>query len=127
MVEEKKKIRSFTDLNAWREGHKLVLMVYKATKGFPTEERFSLTDQIRRAVVSITNNIAEGFSRNSNKEKIKFFNTSQASLTEVQNQLLIAKDLSYLVKDDFAKIAQQTIVVNKLLSGLVKSARVLNT
>ena len=63
----------------------------------------------------------------SNKEKTKFFYTSLASLTEVQNQLLIAKDLSYLEKDSFDQIATQTIVVNKLVSGLIKSAKILNT
>mgnify|MGYP003806141975 CR=1 FL=1 len=62
MVYNKDKIKSFTDLNAYKEAHKLVLMIYKITKDFPKEERFSLIDQLRRAAVSITSNIAEGFS-----------------------------------------------------------------
>jgi four helix bundle protein len=101
-------------------------MVYKVTKEFPKEEQFSLTDQLRRAVTSITNNIAEGFSRSSGKDKAKFYYTSLGSLTEVQNQLLVAKDLSYLSKQGFEQIAEQTIVVNKLLSGLIKSANLMN-
>jgi len=65
----KNKIRSFTDLNAWREGHKLVLMIYKITDKFPQPEIFCLVVQMRRAVISITSNIAEGFSRQTSKEK----------------------------------------------------------
>jgi four helix bundle protein len=68
---EHKKIVNFTDLYAWVEGHKLVLEVYQLTGMFPKEELFGLTNQIRRAVVSITSNIAEGFSRNSIKEKLQ--------------------------------------------------------
>lgn len=117
-----KKINSFTDLVAWKEGHALVLMVYELTKSFPLEERFGLIDQLKRAVVSITSNIAEGFSRNSSKEKILFFNRSLSSLTEVQNQILIGRDLGYTPKDAFRKVAHQTIFVNKLICGLIKSA-----
>ena len=120
---DNKKIKSFTDLNVWKEGHNLVLMVYEETKNFPAEERFGLRDQIRRAVTSITNNIAEGFSRSSSKEKSKFYFISLGSLTEVQNQLLIARDLKYISQETFDQIAQQTVVVKKLLRGLIKSAR----
>lgn len=66
------KIQNFTDLNAWKEGHILVLEVYKLTKIFPKEEMFGLTSQMRRCAVSITSNIAEGFSRNSYKENCSF-------------------------------------------------------
>jgi len=74
-----KKIKSFTDLNAWREAHKLALIVYKITKDFPKEEMFGLTSQMRRAVVSITSNIAEGFSRQSYSEKVQFYSIAQGS------------------------------------------------
>ena len=93
---DSKKIKSFTDLETWKEGHKLVLIIYKITKSFPDEERFSLTNQLQRAMVSVTSNIAEGFSRNGKKEKVQFDYMVLGSLTEVQNQLLIAKDLSYI-------------------------------
>jgi len=122
-MDDDKKIRSFTDLQAWKESHKLVLMVYQATKNFPKEELFGLTSQIRRAAVSITSNIVEGFSRNSLKEKTQFYYISKGSISELQSQLLIAKDLMYISKEDFDKIAVQSIVANKLISGLVKYCR----
>jgi len=117
----KYKIRSFTDLFSWQEGHRLVLMVYKITAQFPKKELYSLIDQMRRCVVSITSNIAEGFSRKTNKEKIQFYFMAKGSLTELQNQLLISKDISYLNKSDFKIIAEQTVKIHKLLNGLIKS------
>ena len=85
------KIKSFTDLTAWKEGHKLVLLIYKLTKKFPKEESYGLTDQIRRCSVSITSNIAEGFSRKSQKEKLQFYHMSLGSL-------LVSKLLNGLIK-----------------------------
>ncbi len=108
------------DLEAWKEGHRLVLAIYETTKDFPKEEKYSLVDQMRRAVISITSNIAEGFSRQSLKEKIQFYSMARGSNTELQNQLLIAKDLNYLDKEKFNQIANQTIKVSKLLNGLIK-------
>jgi four helix bundle protein len=117
------KIRNFTDLIAWQEGHKLVIQIYKITRKFPKTETFALMDQIIRAVVSVTSNIAEGFGRQGLKEKIQFYFMAQGSLTEVQNQLLIAKDISYINDKEFTVIWDQTITVQKLVSGLIKSIR----
>lgn len=69
----KSKIKSFTDLNTWKEGHKLVLMIYRITDKFPEKEKFGLISQMRRCVISFTSNIAEGFSRNTNKDKYQFY------------------------------------------------------
>lgn len=117
------KIRSFTDLYAWQEGHKLVLIIYKFTTHFPKSESFALVDQMRRCVVSITSNIAEGFSRSGKKEKIQFYFMSLGSVTELQNQLLIARDLGYIEGADFKSIADQTVSVQKLLNGLISSIK----
>lgn len=117
------KIKSFTDLDAWKEGHRLVLMIYQITKKFPKEELFGLTDQIKRAVVSITSNIAEGFSRNSYKEKLQFYSTALGSLTEVQNQLLIAKDIQYIAQEEFIETADQMVKVSKITNGLIKRSK----
>ena len=119
----KNKIKSFTDLNIWKEGHKLVLDIYRITKNFPREEQFGLTIQLRRAGVSFTSNIAEGFSRNSYKEKLQFYSIALGSLTEIQNQLLVAKDIDYMTKEEFDKIAEQTIIVNKITNGLIKKSK----
>lgn len=116
-------IKSFTDLNTWKEGHKLVLTIYKITQLFPSYEKFGLSNQVQRATVSITSNIAEGFSRNSNKEKVQFYYTALGSLTEVQNQLLIARDLGYINQKIFSDIALQTVIVSKLTNGLIKSLK----
>lgn len=115
------KIKSFTDLVAWKEAHKLVLMIYEATNDFPKNEIFGLTNQIRRSAVSVSSNIAEGFSRNSKKEKLQFDYIAKGSLTEVQDQLLISKDIKYISIECFKKIADQTIIVSKLINGLIKS------
>lgn len=118
METTKAKITSFTDLYAWKEGHKLVLKIYETTEHFPQKEIFGLTSQMRRAAVSITSNIAEGFSRNTNKDKCQLYMIAQGSLTELQNQLLIARDIGYIKEEDFRGIAEQTVTVNKLINGL---------
>lgn len=115
-----KKIKSFTDLTSWQEAHKLVLMVYKATKTFPPDERFGLRDQLRRSSVSVSSDIAEGFSRQSSLEKKQFYYRALGSLTELQNQSLIARDVGYLPQKVFEEIAEQSITVSKLINSLIK-------
>ncbi|HLE48872.1 MAG TPA: four helix bundle protein [Patescibacteria group bacterium] len=123
MKKELKKIKNFTDLNVWKEAHKLVLTVYKITKKFPKDEQFGLINQLRRAVVSITSNISEGFSRYSYKEKSQFYFMALGSLTEVQNQLIIAKDLKYITSNEYYQLEELTVVVSKLLNGLIKVSK----
>ncbi len=117
------KIREFTDLKVWQEGHKLVLIIYKLTKEFPKEERYSLIDQLRRCVISITSNIAEGFGRHSYKEKIQFYYQSQGSLTELKNQIYIARDVGYITYEQFDQIIKQADQVHKLLQGLITKSK----
>ncbi len=118
-----KRIQSFVDLNTWQESHKLVVLIYKTSREFPRDEQFGLTNQIRRAVVSITSNIAEGFSRHSFKEKVQFYSIALGSLTETQNQLIIGKDVSYLSESAYEKLTAQAIIVSKLFNGLIKKSR----
>jgi len=114
-------IKKFTDLIAWQKGHSLVIDIYKILDCFPQRETFALSDQIRRSSVSITSNIAEGFSRQGKKEKIQFYYLSMGSLTELQNQLLIARDVGYLNNKMFQSLAEQSVEVSKLVRGLIKS------
>jgi len=116
-------IQNFTDLVAWQKGHKLVLSVYRLTDSFPPTERFALANQMTRAVVSITSNIAEGFSRQGNREKIQFYYLALGSVTEVQNQLLIARDLGYITAKDHLQVTELTVEVHKLINGLIKSIK----
>jgi len=123
MESQSDKITSFIHLDTWREAHQLVLMVYEATKRFPREEMFGLTNQMRRAVVSVSSNVAEGFTRRSALEKAQFYSIAQASNTELQNQLLVARDVGYLKREDFPKIANQSVRVGKLISGMIRHVR----
>ena len=117
------KIKEFTDLFAWQEAHNLVLMIYKITAAFPKEEIFGLVSQMRRSALSITSNIAEGFSRNTFPDKIHFYVMALGSLTESQNQLVISRDLEYISKDEFQELARQTIILSKMINGLTRYLR----
>jgi len=116
-------IKNFRDLKAWQESHSFVLLIYRLTKKFPAEEKFCLVPQIRRAVVSVSSNIAEGFERYSGKDKVHFYNMAQTSKIEVENQLLIARDLKYIGQADYLNAIQQADLVGKLLTGIIKSVR----
>lgn len=122
-MEGSKKIKSFTDLIAWQEAHRSVLEIYKVTETFPNKEIYGISNQMRRAAVSMTSNIAEGFSRQSLKEKIQFYHMTLGSDTELQNQIIIAKDLAYISEENFRNIYEGLIRVNKLINGLIKSLR----
>jgi len=107
----------------WKEGHKLVLMIYTITKQFPKEETYSLIDQMRRAAASITANIAEGFGRQTYKEKAQFYYMAQGSLIELKNFILIAKDIRYFSKDDFQAVVDQANLTHKLLQGFIQKTK----
>jgi len=121
MTNGKNEIRDFDDLDAWKVAHSLVLDIYIETKGFPREEMFSLISQLRRAVVSITSNIAEGFSRYHFKDKIRFYYHSRGSVSEVKNQIIIARDLEYLNEEQVIIIINKCNQVKKLINGLIRS------
>lgn len=114
-------IRDFTDLTVWQEGHKLSLIIYDLTKGFPREEIYGLTSQMRRASVSINSNIAEGFGRSSAKDRLHFWVMADGSCYELKSQNILAKDLKYLTQKDFEEIKIQVDLTHKLLHGLLRS------
>lgn len=122
-MEVTQKIKSFTELKVWQEAHKLVLVIYQITQKFPKEEIYGLTNQIRRAAISVSSNLAEGFGRSSYVEKLRFYDIAHGSLAELQNQLLIARDINYLAKADFRRIGDQSIQVHKLLNAFMKKTK----
>ncbi len=123
MNEEIAKIRTFTDLLAWQEAHKTAIMIYNLTKNFPNKEKYVLTNQMCRAAISVTSNIAEGFGRQGYKEKVQFYYLSQGSLTELKNQILLAKDINYMTLEEFKQISKQINLAHKLLQGLITKSK----
>lgn len=113
------KIKSFEDLKVWQIGRDLTLMMYKLTSGFPKEEVYGMTSQIRRATLSVPANIAEGFGRFHFMDKAKFYLNARGSLCELKSHLLIARELGF-VKNDideiFKSIDDLSIKLNNLIT-----------
>ena len=114
-------IKKFYDLTAWKLAHELVLDIYKITKNFSPEEQFGVTSQLRRASSSITANIAEGFGRYHFKDKIKFYYQARGSATEVQDFLLLTKDLEYITWEECKILGEKLNEIIKLINGLIRS------
>jgi len=107
-------------LNVWKQAVELSLLVYQATEQFPLEERYSITDQMRRAATSIASNIAEGAARNSKREFARFLYMAKGSLSELDTQLEIAKRLGYLHDESWDVLDARMSDIDKMLSGLVR-------
>lgn len=124
---EQQKIKNFTDLFIWQRDHKLVLSVYKITNKFPKEEKYGLSDQIKRAVVSITSNIAEGFGRDKFNDKAHFYTIALGSIYETQNQLMIARDLKYINVGECSVLLSECTDISKMMLVLIKKIRSFKT
>jgi four helix bundle protein len=111
-------IYSFEKLDVWKEAIKLTVSIYTLTKVFPDSEKFGLTNQLRRATVSITSNIAEGTSRNTNKDKAHFITMAFTSATEVINQIIIVKELNFINEQDYLDIRKQISKITNMLNSL---------
>lgn len=112
---------SFEKLNVWQEAKGLVVEVYHLLDNFPTFEKYALCDQIRRAIVSVPSNIAEGSGRKSLKEQVRFLEIAYGSLMESYNQLLIAVDLGYITQESVTAIKPSIDNVAKMINGLSSS------
>jgi len=112
-------IKSYKDLIVWQKSFALAKLVYKLTGNFPQTEVYGLTSQLRRAAVSIPSNIAEGFSRGSIKERLQFFQISFGSASEVETQLLLAKELGFGQASDYESIELLIIEVKKMLNTML--------
>ena len=117
------RIRDFTDLEVWRCAGLLRVEVYRFSGRFPKEETFGLVSQLRRAAVSATANIAEGFGRYSYQENIQFLRQSRASVYELRDHFTTALDAGYLSKEEFSGLNQQAVSVVKLLNGYIRATK----
>ena len=115
--------QSFRDLVVWQRAIDLTLAIYKLTGGFPDSERFSLTNQMRRASVSIASNIAEGYGRSTKGEYALFLGHARGSCSELETQIVIAKALHFGSTADLALTETLCNDVGRLLGALIKSVR----
>ena len=115
------KIQSFRDLKTWQEAQEPAVLVYAVTKRFPDDERFGLTNQLRRAAVSVGSNIAEGFSRQTLKEKTQFYHIAKGSITEVESQIDLAHRIGYLSQTELAMLTDKIENAGKLLTALIRN------
>ncbi|MBN1981845.1 MAG: four helix bundle protein [Chitinivibrionales bacterium] len=116
-------MKNYRDLIVWQKSMDLVVAVYEITKRFPKEEVYGLTSQIRRAVVSIPSNIAEGEGRESKNEFFRFLSISYGSLREVETQIILANRLSYIEMPVCDAIIEQCNEIGKLINGLKRSLK----
>jgi len=112
--------KRFTDLIVWQKAHAFVLAVYRLSASFPKSEIYGLTSQLRRAAISITANIAEGFKKRSSAEKARFMNIAQGSLEECRYYLILTQDLGYAKTE---QLQMQLDEVSKLLAGYANAIR----
>ena len=111
------------DLDLWKDSVKFVSIIYEVTSGFPTEEKYGLVSQIRRAAVSIPSNIAEGAGRYYQKELIQFLNIASGSLAELDTQLYIAHELKFISSEQLDSLEGKIIKIRSQLFGLIKSLK----
>jgi four helix bundle protein len=110
---------SYIELNVWKESRILVKEVYAILQQFPKDEQFGITSQLKRAVVSVPSNIAEGVGRNTTKDSLQFFYVSRGSLYELETQLYLCFDLNFISESQLKTILEQILVVKKLLAGFI--------
>ena len=115
---------SFRDLRVWRDARNLTTNVYRLTSNFPKQELYGLSQQIRRAAVSVPSNIAEGKGRYSDRDFVRFLLVARGSLLELETQLLIAQELGYLTQVDADRLLGMAETVGRALSGLINSLSV---
>lgn len=113
----------WTELNVWKSAHELVLKIYQTVAKFPSEEKYTLSDQLKRAAYSVPANIVEGHARKTPKEFVKFLYHSRGSLEEVRYFLLLSKELRYLNDDTYNALESQSLTINKMLNSLINSIK----
>jgi four helix bundle protein len=118
-----KEIKHFTDLDAWKVNHELVLIIYKITEKFPEDEKFGIISQLKRAASSMIANIAEGWGRCHFADKIRFYYQARGSSAEVQSFIILANDLDYIDSNDYKQLKVKSFEGFKLINGLIYSTK----
>jgi four helix bundle protein len=116
-------MQNYKDLKLWEKAHGFTLRVYEVTKGFPKEEIYSLTNQVRRAAVSIPANIAEGCGKNSKLDFANFLNIALGSSNESEYYLLLSRDLKYLKEEDYSELMKTINEIKVMLIALITKVR----
>jgi four helix bundle protein len=116
-------MRDFRELKVWQKAHRLALDVYQGTRTFPTNERYGVTAQIRRAAASIPTNIAEGCGRNGDREVARFMVIAAGSASETEYLLLLAQDLGYFKEDMYIQFNEEVIEIKRMLNGFIQFLR----
>lgn len=119
----RKIIRGFEDLEIWQEAHKLTLEVYKITRKFPKDEQYGLASQLKRSASSVAANIAEGHSRDTTKEFVKFLFNARGSIAETECHLMLARDLKYITENEFQDLRKRYKVLGKRVNALIGSLK----
>ena len=114
-------LKNYKELKVWQKAYKLCLEIYRTTKGFPKEEKYSLTSQIRRAAVSVCSNIAEGYGRKTTLDYIRFLYIAYGSICELETQLLLSGDLDYVEIGTLKSLKEEMGDVERMLKALIKS------
>jgi len=120
-MSDESSVESYRDLEVWQRGIVLVERVYTVTDEFPDQEQYELTSQLRRAVVAIPSNIAEGWGYSSRDQYVYYLEQARSSLLEVETQLIIAERLSYITEDTRDDLLRGTTVESKMLLSLMRS------
>jgi four helix bundle protein len=117
----KDSFKSYRDLEVWQKSMSLAKEVYQVTSSFPTDEKFGLTNQMRRAAVSIPSNLAEGHARSGTQEFKHFISMAIGSVAELETQILLSAELGYLNENRKSDLFEQLDIIGKMLRGLYKS------
>lgn len=114
-------VKDYKELEVWKKGILIVLAIYKTIQKFPKDELYALSDQIKRAAVSIPSNIAEGASRNTTKEFIQFLYIALGSASELETQIIVAEKLGYITDEE--KLLSDITIIRKMLNALISSLK----
>ena len=116
-------MKDFRQLQIWERSHRFTLQIYRVTQGFPAEERYGLTSQMRRSSSSVPTNIAEGCGRNTDADFARFLDHSMGSASELEYQLTLSHDLGYMPSDQFEKASTELVEIKRMLNTFMQKLR----